>query len=85
MCIRVRFAPRHEIHDPWDADANVIILSDELSRTALYTLRAIRAVLHQLGVEQDGFGARCWCGDEISLLPAIPTQRRSDEVIHLGA
>ncbi len=85
MCIRVRFAPRHEIHDPWDADANTIVLPDDLGRTALYTLRALRAVLRKLGVDQDHFGALCWCGEEIELLPVIPSQqRKSEEVIHLG-
>lgn len=85
MCIRVRFTPRNQLQEPWDAEHNVITIPDELSRTALYTLRAVRAVLHQLGVTQPDFGARCWCGDEINLLPAIPTQRRSNEVTHLGA
>lgn len=85
MCIRIRYAPRHEITDPWDADRLIITIPDELSQTALYTLRAVQAVLRQLGVPQDHFDARCWCGDDVSLLPAIPTQRRSDEVIHLGA
>lgn len=85
MCIRVRFTPRNRLNDPWDADANVITLPDELSHTALYTLRAVRAVLLQLGVAQPAFGARCWCGEDINLLPAIPQQRRSEKVIHLGA
>lgn len=85
MCIRVRFTPRNQLDDPWDADANVITIPDELSHTALYTLRAVRAVLRQLGVQQPAFGARCWCGEEINLLPVIPQQRRSNEVIHSGA
>jgi hypothetical protein len=86
MCIRVQFAPRDEITDPWDRARNIIILPDELALTALFTTRAVRAVLRKLGVEQDPFGARCWCGEVVSLLPHIPEQRRSDdEVINLGA
>ncbi|MFJ1869915.1 hypothetical protein [Streptomyces chartreusis] len=85
MCIRVRYAPRHEITDPWDADRQIITIPDELSITVLYTLRAVRAVLRQLSVPQDHFGARCWCGEEIDILPAIPQQRRSEQVIHSGA
>lgn len=86
MCIRVRFAPRDEIDDPYDAARQIITIPDELSLTVLFTLRAVRAVLKQLGIPQDAFGARCWCGEELDLLPAIPQQRRSsDEVIHLGA
>ncbi|RMB85585.1 hypothetical protein [Streptomyces shenzhenensis] len=84
MCIRVRFAPRDQL-EPWDAEQQIIAIPDELSATTLYTLRAVRAVLRQLGIDQEPFGARCWCGDEIELFPAIPQQRRSDEVIHLGA
>ncbi|MFF9285456.1 hypothetical protein [Streptomyces griseosporeus] len=86
MCIRVQFAPRHAISDPWDRDRNIITIPDELGTTALFTLRAVRAVLLQLGIAQNHFGATCWCGEDITLLPAIPTQRRSsNEVIHLGA
>lgn len=85
MCIRVQFAPRDQITDPWDRARNVIILPDELALTVLFTTRAVHAVLRKLGVEQDSFGARCWCGEQINMLPHIPQQRRSDEVIHLGA
>jgi hypothetical protein len=82
MCIRVQFAPRHEITDPWDRARNVIVLNDELAQTSLFTMRALRAILVKLGVPQPSFGALCWCGEPISLLPAIPQQRRSNEVIH---
>lgn len=86
MCIRVRFAPRAEIDDPWDQPRQVITVPAELTTTTLFTLRAIRTVLCELGIEQDHFGARCWCGEQINLLlPCIPQQRRSEEVIHLGA
>ncbi|MEU6279793.1 hypothetical protein [Streptomyces sp. NPDC047028] len=85
MCIRVKYAPRHTISDPWDHEHNLVIIPDELRATTMYTTRALRAVLRQLGIAQPPFGAVCWCGESISLLPAIPTQRRSNEVIHLGA
>lgn len=86
MCIRVRFAPRDQIDDPYDGQRQIITIPDELSLTALFTLLAVQAVLLKLGIAQDEFGARCWCGEEVSLVPAIPKQRRSsDEVIHLGA
>lgn len=84
MCIRVQYAPRHEITDPWDATRQVITIPAELS-AASYAIRALRAVLRQLDVEQGPVGARCWCGEQISLLPRVPQQRRSDEVINLGA
>jgi len=85
MCIRVQTAPLHEIVAPWDADRRVIAIPAELS-TSLFILRAVRAVLHELGVPQDHFGARCWCGDEIDLTPRTTThQRHTDEVIGLGS
>jgi RNA polymerase-binding transcription factor DksA len=84
MCIRVQYAPRHEITDPWDAARQVITIPAELSAPQ-YALRALRTVLRQLDVEQGSFGARCWCGEQISLLPRVPQQRRSGKVIHSGA
>ncbi|MFF7067359.1 hypothetical protein [Streptomyces pseudovenezuelae] len=85
MCIRVTFAPRQEIGALWDRERNVLVLPDELSQTSLFTIRAVRDVLVQLGVEQGVFGARCWCGEQVNLLPFIPQQRRSEQVIHSGA
>ena len=83
MCIRVQYAPRQELDEPWDADRLIITLPSEL--TQHFALRALRAVLHELEVEQPEFGARCWCGDPIGLLPAIPQQRRSSQVMTHGA
>lgn len=83
MCIRVQYAPRHEIVDPWDRDRNLITLPVDLAATALFTLRGLRTVLLSMGVEQDHFGARCWCGEEIAL--AVQVNQRENEVIHLGA
>lgn len=85
MCIRVQYAPRHEIIDPWDRASNVITIPEDLGATALFTLRAIRAVLRSLDIDQDHFGALCWCGDEIDLTAAHTSQQRQNEVIHLGA
>lgn len=82
MCIRVQYTPRDELHELWDADRMVITLPDDVLDIAL---QALRVVLCQLGVDQDESGARCWCGEPIGLLPAIPQQRRSDEVICLDA
>lgn len=85
MCIRVRYAPRAEIDEPWEPSRQLITVPTELTASTMFTLRAIRTVLLELGIEQDHFGARCWCGEPIGLHPTIPQQRRSDEVIHLGA
>lgn len=85
MCIRVRVAPRDQITDPYDAERQTITIPENLGHSALFAIQAVRAVLCGLGVEQDNFGALCWCGEEIDLRPAVSTQRRSDEVIHLGA
>ena len=81
MCIRVQYASLYTLR-PWDAERQVITLPCEL-RDAFAT-RALRTTLCQLGIEQDESGARCWCGEPI-LLPRIPEQRRSNEVINLGA
>lgn len=85
MCIRVRVAPRDQIADPYDVERQTITIPDNLALSALFTIQAVRAVLCGLGVEQDDFGALCWCGEEIDLSLASTTQQRSDEVIHLGA
>lgn len=81
MCIRIQYTPRDQLEEPWDADRRVITLPSELRED--FALRALRAVLHQLDIPQAESGARCWCGEPIALLPAIPQQRRSDEVIRL--
>lgn len=83
MCIRVQYMPRHLLDEPWDAVRQVITLPGELTHP--FALRALRAVLLQLGVPQAESGARCWCGEPIGLIPRVPQQRRSEQVIHLGA
>lgn len=83
MCISVHYAPRDEITDPWDRTTNRITIPAPLAATALFTLRAIRAVLTELGVDQGPNGARCWCGEDITL--PHNDQQRHNEVIHLDA
>jgi hypothetical protein len=84
MCIRVQFVPRDEITDLWDPARNVIVIPDALSATTQFTLRAVRAVLEEIGIAQDEFGARCWCGEYTNLL-ALISQQQKNEVIHRGA
>ena len=83
MCIRVQYAPRQLLDEPWDADRRIITLPAELNDHHAH--RALLAVLAQLRIEQGESGARCWCGEPVTLLPAIPQQRRSEQVIHSGA
>jgi hypothetical protein len=83
MCIRVQYAPRCEITDPWDATRNLILIPATLAATVVFTLQAIRAVLDAMDVVQPEFGARCWCGESIGL-PA-PVNQQQNEVIDLGA
>lgn len=82
MCIRVQFAALESIR-PWDASRQLISIPRELEGD--YAFRAVRAVLRELAIPQEALGARCWCGESIRLLPRVPQQRRSDEVINLGA
>lgn len=83
MCISVEYTPRAMLTEPWDAGRNLITLPAEL--TEPFALRALRFLLGELGVAQGKSGARCWCGKSIRLLPRIPQQRRSGQVIHHGA
>jgi hypothetical protein len=82
MCIRVQYQPLQQLREPWDADRNLITLPAGLD--AEFTMRALRMLLRKMDVEQPERGARCWCGEQIGLLPRIP-QQRSNEVSHLGA
>lgn len=82
MCIRVQFADLESLR-PWDAARQVITIPRCLE--GIYALEAVRRVLHELSIPQDGFDARCWCGEPIEFLERNAQQQRSDEVIHLGA
>ncbi|UUU21669.1 hypothetical protein [Streptomyces sp. DSM 40750] len=69
MCIRVEYVPRARLAEPWDAGRNVIVLPDHLIEP--FALRALRFLLDELDIEQDEFGALCWCGKPIEL-PRVP-------------
>lgn len=85
MCLRVRFKPLDPLvaFKPWDADGNVVTLPDCLTQSNV--LVALRAVLEELAVDQPEFGAVCWCGAPVVLLPRFPIQRRSEQVMRRGA
>lgn len=83
MCLRVQFAPRDQLEDPWDRERNLVILPDTLDGD--FALRALSVLLAELDIDQDEFGARCWCGEPIHILPRVPQQRRSSQVMTHGA
>ena len=82
MCVRIHFAPP-DAPPAFDADRRVISVPRDLSTPRTVTL--VRAILHELVVEQPELGARCWCGDPVDLTPRIPQQRRSEQVVKHGA
>lgn len=82
MCVRVRFSSCAEL-SPFDAAAQTIVLPRSLAPAHAVTV--VRAILVELAVEQPDLGARCWCGEPVDLLPRVPQQRRSDQVIKHGA
>jgi hypothetical protein len=45
----------------------------------------VRAIMAELAVLQPELGAVCWCGEPIDLLPRVPEQRRSEQVMNHGA
>ncbi|SDL33969.1 hypothetical protein SAMN05421806_12855 [Streptomyces indicus] len=82
MCIRVRYAPRRELTEPYDAARGLITIPGELRDR--YALSAVRAVLAELHIPQEEHGALCWCGEPIRL-PRVPQQRQNAEVINSDA
>ena len=82
MCVRIRFTScvRPCIYD---AETNTIDLPEILDHA--HAVTALRAVLSELHAEQPQSGAVCWCGEPVSLLPRVPEQRRSGQVIKHGA
>lgn len=82
MCVRIQFAVSSgsPIYDP---EARLITLPASIAHVRRVT--AVRAVLSELAVPQPELGAVCWCGESVSLLPRVPQQRRSEQVIHHGA
>lgn len=83
MCVRVEFAPSGTSRDPWDPESRIITLPVTLPVAS--TGVVVRAVLRELAVEQPSVGAVCFCGAPVYLLPRVPEQRRSDEVMFRGA
>lgn len=82
MCVRIQFAVSSgsPIFDP---DSRLITLPDSIAH--VHRVTAVRAVLTELAVPQPELGAVCWCGEPVSLLPRVPEQRRSEQVIKHGA
>jgi hypothetical protein len=78
MCIRVQYSSTATFA-PWDAER--VIITVPAGCPWLVTVGAVRAVLTQLRISQPPFGARCFCGEPVRLLPRVPEQRRSEQVI----
>jgi hypothetical protein len=81
MCVRIRFTA-HSTAPIYDG-AGLITLPASIATSRRVT--AVRAVLSELHVIQPELGAVCWCGETILLLPAVPQQRRSEQVVKHGA
>ena len=82
MCVRIRFAPPDTL-PAFDAEERVIRIPRQLPPVLTVTL--VRAILTELIVEQPELGAVCWCGESVDLLPRVPHQRRSEQVVKHGA
>lgn len=82
MCVRIRF--NSCVQPPvYDAEAGSITLPAVLDHA--HAVTALRAILSKLRVQQPKLGAVCWCGEPVTLLPRVPEQRRSEQVIKNGA
>ena len=82
MCVRIHFAPPDAL-PAYDADERVIRIPGQLPPA--HTVTLVRAILTELVVEQPELGAVCWCGAAVDLLPRVPHQRRSEQVVKHGA
>lgn len=82
MCVRIRFAPPDTLPG-FHAEERVIQIPGQLPPA--HTVTLVRAILRELVVEQPELGARCWCGESVDLLPRVPHQRRSEQVVKHGA
>lgn len=82
MCVRVHFA-RPESQPGFDADKRVIRVPSGLPH--VHTVTLVRAILRELIVDQPAFGAVCWCGEPVDLIPRIPHQRMTEQVVNHGA
>lgn len=82
MCVRVLTSTF--VATPWAPETRTITVPADLD--AARTLRAIRGVLAELGVQQPPDTAVCWCGEAVTLFAArVPAQRRPTEVMSRGA
>lgn len=81
MCVRIRFTSRIDL--PIYDGAGQINLPASIA--ASHRVTAVRAVLSELHVIQPELGAVCWCGEPVLMLPAVPRQRRSEQVMTHGA
>lgn len=77
MCIHVSRStttPR-----PWNPTTRIITIPASLGPER--SLAAVQAVLEELGVEQPGDEARCYCGDAVTVAVArFPAQRQGGGV-----
>ena len=82
MCVNVRFTSR-SVSRVFDSGARTITLPRILGHERSVTV--VRAIMAELAVPQPELGAICWCGEAIDLLPRVPGQRRSEQVMNHGA
>lgn len=82
MCVHVRFSSL-SVPCVFDPDARTITLPRILDHERSVT--AVRAIMAELAVVQPELGAICWCGEPIDVLPRVPEQWRSEQVINHGA
>lgn len=77
MCVRVQ--PAASPVPAYDHELLIVRVPHGLS--LVLTLRAVRAVMAELGAPQPVCGARCWCGEPI-LLAHVPAQRTGEVISH---
>lgn len=82
MCVHVRFTSQFESRI-FDADSRIITLPRILDHE--HSVTVVRTIMAELAVPQPELGAVCWCGESIDVLPRVPEQRRSEQVIKHGA
>jgi len=82
MCGHIRFTAQSG-HSIYDADSGLITLPASICVSRRVT--AVRAVLCELRAPQPELGAVCWCGEPVNVLPRVPEQRRSEQVVKRGA
>lgn len=82
MCVLIRYCSTC-VTEPWDPTQNAINISPHLEGE--FAVRAVRAVLSELHVEQPQSGAVCWCGVPVCVKPPASAQRHSNEVMTRGA